>query len=70
MKKTSEQIRELEKRIEKLEKKLGNPVLPVFPIPSTGSGTWVPQLNLQCLHNGCKPNEPCNLYCPHCSPIC
>lgn len=62
-----EQIKKLEERIEKLEKQLIYPVIPLVP---GGIGTYKTPLDPRCLHNGCKEGEPCDLYCPHCSPIC
>ena len=50
----------------RLEKQLIYPVIPLVP---GGIGTYKTPLDPRCLHNGCKEGEPCDLYCPHCSPI-
>ena len=60
-----DKIKELEKRIEELEKK--QPINPFYSVPM-GETMFPPE----CLHNGCghDRNLTCVLYCSHCGPMC
>lgn len=61
-----EQIKQLKKRVKKLEDQ-NKPTK--FNQPYYLN---MPKADISCLHNGCnhERNPVCNLYCPHCSPIC